>query len=163
MASATTRALLAAATLMGGILAGVDVDRATVIMPAWQQVGPEAWAVFSRQADLGNGLILYPLEAIGGALLALAAAVSFRSDRSASRASAFPIYAAVILALAGLAITLKAAPVMLGIRQTTDVAALRSALEDFHFWGNMRGLCQVLAFFILVWALSTIAPAAPPR
>ena len=39
-------------------------------MPAWQRVGAPAWAEFSRWADRGAaGLILYPLEGIGGAIL----------------------------------------------------------------------------------------------
>jgi hypothetical protein len=46
-----------------------------------EKVGPVAWAEFSRHADLGNGLVLYPLEAFGGFLFTLAAAVSFYFDR----------------------------------------------------------------------------------
>jgi len=127
-------------------------------MPAWQQGGPQAWAEFSRHADLGHGLILYPIEAIGGALLAAAVALSFRFDRTASRAAALPIYAAVALAIAGLALTLKAAPIMLGIKETADLPALQLAFDGFHFWGNLRGVCQVLAFFSLVWALAAVEP-----
>ena len=65
--STVTRNLLIAATLVGGLLAGADVDRALVAMRAWQQVGPEAWAAFCQHADLGNGLVLYRVEAFGGA------------------------------------------------------------------------------------------------
>jgi hypothetical protein len=57
--------LLIAATFMGGLLAGGNVDRAFVAMPAWEQMGAIAWEQFSRHADLGNGLVLYPLEAFG--------------------------------------------------------------------------------------------------
>jgi hypothetical protein len=48
MISARTRALLIAATVLSGLLAGGNVDRAIVAMPAWEQVGAAAWAEFSR-------------------------------------------------------------------------------------------------------------------
>jgi hypothetical protein len=148
-----TRLLLLAATLLGGLLAGVDLDRALVAIPAWQELGAEAWTAFSRKADLGNGLILYPLEAIGSTVLTLAAALSFRFDQTAPRAASLSLYGAALLAAAGLAFTLKAAPIMLGIRGTSDPVALQHAFEGFVFWGNVRGVCQVLAFVAQLWAL----------
>jgi hypothetical protein len=146
MASAVTRYLLVAAILMGGLLAGQDLDRALVAMPAWREVGPEAWAIFSRHADLGNGLVLYPLLAIGAASLTLGAALSCRLDGSATGTARWSLYVAALLAIAGLAFTLKAAPIMLGIEKNTAPEELRRALAGFHFWGNIRGLCQILAF-----------------
>ena len=65
MASARSRFLLAAAAVLGELLAGLDVDRTLVAMPAWQAVGPTAWAEFSHHADIAKGLFLYPLNAIG--------------------------------------------------------------------------------------------------
>ena len=44
MPSARTRLLLAAATLVCGILAGGVVDRVVVGGPAWHELGSEAWA-----------------------------------------------------------------------------------------------------------------------
>ena len=88
MISLTTRNLLVAATLVGGLLAGANVDRALVAMPAWQQVGPESWAAFSRHADLGNGFVLYPVEAVGAALLILDI---FLTKRKAARAKTVAI------------------------------------------------------------------------
>jgi hypothetical protein len=78
--SFVTRALLIAATLVSGSLVGGNIDRAFVAMPAWQEVGAVAWAEFSRHADLRNGLILYPLEAIGGAILTVSAAIRLHLD-----------------------------------------------------------------------------------
>ena len=54
MLSMATRIVLVLAILLSGLLAGGDIDRAFVAMPAWQQVGAVAWAEFSRHADLGN-------------------------------------------------------------------------------------------------------------
>jgi hypothetical protein len=154
--SLVTRTLLIAATLVSGWLAGGNIDRAIVAMPAWQQVGAVAWAEFSRHADLGSGLILYPLEAIGGALLTIAAAISLHFERSASRPATLTVDASAVLTIAGLAFTLKAAPVMLSIRDTTDALALQSAFEVFWYWGNFRGACQVLAFVLQLGAIALL-------
>jgi hypothetical protein len=154
MISSRTRHLLIAAAVMGGLLAGADLDREVVAMPAWQRIGAEAWATFSRHADLGNGLVLYPVVAIGSFLLTLAATVSLHLDRAASGRIAFTLYGASLLAAAGLLCTLKAAPIMLGIAQLDDPAALRQAFEGFRHWGSVRAVYQVLAFLAAVWALA---------
>ncbi|HEY3038915.1 MAG TPA: hypothetical protein VGJ66_09275 [Pyrinomonadaceae bacterium] len=94
--------LIVAATLLNGLVAGGDVDRWVVGMPSWHTVGVVAWANYSRSADLGNGVFLYPILAIGGTLLSLASAVSFMRQPKQERVVAIAIYAAAILALAGL-------------------------------------------------------------
>jgi hypothetical protein len=71
-----------------------------------------------------------------------------------------PIFIAAILSILGLVLTLKAAPIMLSIRDMSDPGALRGAFEAFHYWGNMRGVCQVLAFVAQVWALTVVAISA---
>src|SRR5438552_1374120 len=114
--------LLVAAAVLGGLLAGGNVDRGLVAMPAWGKLGAEPWAAFSRKADLGNGLILYPLEAIGSAVLTLAAAVAFQFDDAAPPSIAWPLYAALIFAALGLLLTIRAAPIMFGIRNATGRA-----------------------------------------
>ena len=154
MISSRTRSLLVAAIVLSGLLAGGNVDRAIVAMPAWERVGAPAWADFSRHADLANGLFLYPIEAIGSFVLILAAMASLHLDRAAKGRVALPIYGAVLLSVGGLLCTLKAAPIMLGIEGLGDPAALRQAFDGFHFWGNIRGIFQVLAFLAAVWALA---------
>jgi hypothetical protein len=153
--SRRTALLLALAIVLAGLLAGLDFDRAIVAMPAWQIVGPVAWAEFSRHADLGSGLVLYPVEAIGAFLLAVATAISARFDRAAPKRLIVVLWISVALAAGGLATTILAAPVMLSIAHETDAAALQRAFEAFHFWGNVRGLCQVLAFTALAIAALT--------
>src|SRR6266540_4680683 len=112
----TTRGLLIAATLLGGILAGGNVNRNLVHMPAWRQVGSLAWAAFSRHADLSlNGMILYPLEGMGGAVLTVAAALAYHFDRTAPRAAAVPIYLAASMVLGGTLATTLAAPIMISV------------------------------------------------
>src|SRR5437667_2057521 len=109
------RALLTFALLFSGVLAGSNIDRAVVAMPAWQIVGATAWAGFSRHADLGNGLFLYPTEAFGAAFLGLAAAIGYHLERDASSSVKLWLDASVVLAAAGLLLTIEAAPIMLGI------------------------------------------------
>lgn len=61
-------------------LSGSGMDRSLIEMPAWQHVGALAWAAFSRWADVGtNGLILYPIEKVGGPFLASPLRSSFLS------------------------------------------------------------------------------------
>jgi len=158
MASVRTRLLLAAATLVGGILAGGIVDRSLVAGPAWHSLGADAWAQFSRHADLGAGLVLYPLEGIGAALLIVAAAVSYRFDASAPRAAALPLYGAAAFSIAGLLLTMKAAPIMLalGAAQSSDIVKIDFAA--FHFWGlYLRGTTDFLAFLAEVWAFTVLS------
>ena len=151
---AAARVLLFAATILGGFLAGGNIDRAFVATPSWEKVGSLAWAEFSRHADLANGLVLYPVEAIGSTVLALTAAVLFRLNTQHPGAGALPLYAAALMSTAGLALTILAAPIMLGIRDMADAGALDQALRGFRFWGNLRGACQVAAFLAMLWALA---------
>src|SRR6266545_735952 len=142
MASARSRLLLAAAAVLNGLIAGLDVDRTLVAMPAWQVVGPTAWAEFSRQADLGNGLFLYPLEAIGGFLLLVGVATSLRSESASSFRLPLALWVAIFASAAGLLLTLVAAPIMLSIRGAAEPASLQNSFAAFRFWGDIRGVCQ---------------------
>ena len=47
-----------------------------------------------------------------------------------------------------------AAPIMLGIKDAADPATLKAAFEAFNHWGNMRGVCQILAFATEVGAMA---------
>ena len=102
-----TRFLLIAATVLAGFLAGGDLDRAVVAMPAWQHVGAIGWAAFSRNADLGNGLFLYPFEAIAGALLILGAIATFYVGQIRQRRTLLLLYAGLICSVGGLLFTIK--------------------------------------------------------
>jgi hypothetical protein len=115
-------------------------------MPAWRKVGATAWAAYSRHADLGNGLFLYPFEALGGALLTIAAAVAFFFDPLAPRSASIPIYLAAGLVLSGLLAMILAAPKMLSLRRIgEDPIALQRAFQGFELWGGIRAVFQILA------------------
>jgi hypothetical protein len=161
MASARTRVLLAAATLLSGILAGGAADRAIVGGPAWRALGAPARAQYSRLADLGSGLIAYPIEGLGSALLIIAAAISSHFDRPAAGAVSLLLYFAVAFSLIGLLLTIKAAPIMLDLAASQSPAAVERAFHEFYLWGlYLRGLADVLALAALVWALSNVGEPA---
>lgn len=104
------RRLIAAATLVNGLLASGNINRNLIDMPAWRHVGPLGWAAFSWHADLGRtAMILYPGEAFAGVILSVAVAAMFRRDRTAPRAAAIQVYAAALLTIGGLLFTIKAA------------------------------------------------------
>ncbi len=157
MASTTTRALATGATVVSGLLAGANVDRNLVQMPAWRHLGAEAWAAYSRQADLRYGLMVYPVEAVGAAALTVGTAVSLSLDRSARREAAVPICAAAALAIGGLLATTRAAPAVWSLRTIgDDPAAVQRAFERFRFWGLIRGVAQTLSFGANVWAMTRL-------
>src|SRR5947207_7505151 len=156
---------IVSATLANGLLAGEDVDRWLAGMPAWQAVGILAWANYSRSADLGNGFVLYPILAIGGTMLSLAAVVVFIRKGKHERVVAIPVYAAAALAVAGHLMTLKAAPFMLSLGHigNEDTASLQHAFDGFKLWGGVRTVLQALAFGANLWSLAAIAKHPPAR
>lgn len=136
-----TKRLAGVATLFGGILAGATLDRGLVGMPALYQLGPKAWADYSRHADLSiRGAAFYPTLAFGNTVLSIAAAVAAPKNRAAK--------AAAVLATCGLLLTLKAGPNMLRLRKLDDAdeAGIREAMNGFAFWSAFRGACQIAAF-----------------
>jgi hypothetical protein len=150
-----TRALIIGSILVGAF-GGAIVDRAVVGSPAWRQLGPVAWAAYSRHADLGNGTFVYSIYGIGLVVFTVAAAVSYRFDHGAPRRAGPPIYLAAVAAVGVIATTIKAAPVMRGVPDLgNDVAALQDAFDQFTFWGlYIRGAFGVLALLASIWALA---------
>jgi len=162
LAPARTRGMILGcvflAALFNGMLAS-GINRTLVDMPAWQRVGAPAWAQFSRWADMGPyGLVMYPLEGIGGAVLSIVAALLFaRSRSSRTDSGALPISAAALLALLGMLATTQTAPTLLRTRHTNDTLALQQALNRFAFWGGVRAAFQSLAFGANLWSLVTVS------
>ncbi len=157
MSHARTRLLLVAATVLGGILAGGVIDRVVIGGPAWHQLGAEAWVQYSRRADLGTGLVAYPIEGIGTTLLLIAAAISIYFDGTSRRAVTMPLYVAVALSVGGLLLTAKAAPIMLALASPQTAGAIQHAFDKFFFWGlYLRGSLDTLAFVSAGWSLSNL-------
>ena len=146
--------LITLATAANGLLAGLNTDTALVKLPARRRIGAVAYATFARGNDLGNGLVVYPLLGIGAALLTLLATALAYVERS-------PMEVLLLLSLASLLsilhtfATTRAAPVMLSIKDTPDDEAILTAkLDRFARWHTVRATFQVVAFFVLLWALA---------
>lgn len=155
MTCGRTGILLFAATVLGGILAGGVIDRAMVGGPAWHELGAQAWLQFSRRADLGTGLVAYPIEGVGTSLLIIAAIASNYLDGGHRLPSAVPLYCAAFVSIVGLLLTIKAAPIMPSLGGVLPAEAVQSAFDEFFMWGlYLRGTADTLAFAALVWALS---------
>jgi hypothetical protein len=86
--------------------------------------------------------------------LTIAAAIMIHFDRKAPRAAAILIYAAALFA--GLVLTAKAAPIMLGIRDVSELVVLQRAFEEFWYWGNLRAICQVFVFLLQLATLAVL-------
>ncbi len=146
--------LISGPSIFTGILAGTNIDRYVVQVPAWRHVSIVSWGAYSRYADLGNGLFLYPFEAIGSFLLLLAVSFIVLKDKIRYKYVALPALLATGFAALGLILTIFAAPVMLNIPTLGDnEILLQQAFDKFHFWGLFRAIAQLLSFFASVWVL----------
>jgi hypothetical protein len=130
------------------------MNRTLVEMPAWRHLGVEAWAAFSRGADLGNGTILYPLAGIGGLALILAAAIVFHFGSRRPWWAAIPVYGSALLAICVMLTTTQAAPIMLSLHRIgNDPRALQQAFDGFYRWDSIRTVIGTLEGCMEIWAL----------
>jgi hypothetical protein len=135
----TSLFLIVAALLLGSL--ADSLGRTLVEMPAWRHLGAEAWAAFSRRADLGNGAVMYPLVGIGGTVMILAAAIAFRLSPRRPLSVAIPLYVAALMAICVMLTTTQAAPIMLSLHRIGDrPAALQQAFEGFYRWDSIRAV-----------------------
>jgi hypothetical protein len=166
MASARTRGFIIAATFLGGMLAGPGLDRLVVQMPSWRHLGITSWAAYSREAETGRGLIWYPVQGISALLASVAAALAFRLDRTAPRAGALPTYAAALMAVAALVVTIQGvAPATLSLRRgTDDPLLLQATFDQIQRWWPMKASLHILTFAANLWSLVvvTAGPGAKP-
>ncbi len=159
-----TGMLILAATVVSGLFGSI-LDRALVATPAWRDLGVQAWADYSRHADLQAGYIVYPTGGILCWALVFASALAYRLDRSAPRQAGPPLYLAAVGAVGAILTTIVAAPVMMRVGQLsdTDTAALHDAFQTFTLWGvYLRGGCFAAIFVCSVWALVTYFRHQPP-
>src|SRR3954447_19962708 len=90
--------LLVAATAATGLLAGASLDQTLKQLPARHRIGATAFSVYSRAADLGNGIAFYAALGIGAAVLNIAAAAAaFLEKLGGDQVAA--IYAGAVLAI----------------------------------------------------------------
>ncbi len=145
--------LMILATAINGLLSGLNVDTALVKLPARRRIGAVAYATFARGNDLGNGLVVYPLLGVGAALLTLLATALAYAERSPMEVFLLLSFASLLSLLHTFATT-RAAAVMLSLKHALDDEALLMAkLDRFAGFHAARATFQVLAFFVLLWAL----------
>ncbi len=149
----TTFALLVAATAVNGILAGASLDQSIKQLPARHRIGAVAFSVYSRAADLGNGIVWYAAIGVGAALLSVLAAIA-AYFQGISAAEGLPLYLAAGLSVLHSLATARAAPTNFEQRHhENDEAALSSIFDRFTRWQTLRAFLQVLTFFTLLWAI----------
>jgi hypothetical protein len=158
MASAITKGLLVGATLLGGLLAGMAVNKVLIQIPAWEEPGVIPWANFTRATNLGLGLILFPVIGGSALLLTVAAAVAFRFDRARPRSGIVPVYAAVVLAIAAFIVTVcLLAPPRLSLKPAASSAAdLQLIFASVTRWWGVKALLHLLTFGSNLWALVAV-------
>jgi hypothetical protein len=148
--------LMTFACLLMGFLAGENIFRYSIEVPGWRHINIVGWGEYSRHADLGNGIFIFPLEGIVSALLLVVASIIVLKRKEFIKA-ALPVYMATTLALVGVVLTFLAAPYMLSVRTIgNDPALLQQTFYHFHHWGFFRAIAQVLSFCACVWGVGKV-------
>ena len=145
--------ILFLATLASGLLAGISLDKSLVQLPARHRMGIGTFAAFSRAADMGRGLIWYPILGIGAPALILVA-VLLQGIQGFSGAPTIPLVLAAVLGVAHVVTTSRAAPILLRLQhENPDEPTLQALYQHFTAWHTVRCLLQVATFAVLLWAM----------
>lgn len=154
MTTVLARWFAVGAAVLGGLLAGMASDRVVVQLPAWQQLGAIPWAIFTRQADLGRGLLFYPGIGLGALVCSVLAAVFLILDRSPG-GPRLPAGAAAVFAIAALIVTRWGiVPHVLSLRATDgNGSALVAAFHAQQRWWTLKAALHVATFLANVWTL----------
>jgi hypothetical protein len=147
MISNRTLILVLGATFLGGLLAGPGLDRAIVQIPAWRNLGPKAWAEFTRSADLGIGLMWYPAEGLGALVLTVAASISIYKDVGAPRAAMLWAFGAAGLAILALIVTgIVIVPNTRAVKGLSGTDGWQAAFDRLASWWRLKALLHVTTF-----------------
>jgi hypothetical protein len=155
----TTMALLIASLAANGLLTGATLDQAIKQLPARKTIGATAYSDYSRAADLGNGLIWYPVLGVGTAALSVVTgAVGLAQHASGGQQAA--LIALIAGSVAHMGSTALAAPTNISQRRAVgDEAALSQILDRFARLNAVRAVLLVATLGIAVWALVTTIQA----
>jgi hypothetical protein len=150
-------ALLVLAAAVDGLLAGASLDQSIKQLPARRRMGVPAFSVYSRAADLANGVWWYALLGVSGAVLTLAAAGAAIALALPIVQSA-PLAIAMLLAIAHTFTTVRAAPINFSQRTVgDDEGALAAIFDRFERWQTVRAILQLATFLTVLWALAATA------
>lgn len=163
MTSARTFSLLAAATLLGGWVAGAALERSAVVMRVWLTLGPDSWARFGHGADSAT-LTLDAAVGVAATVLIIAAAASAAFDRDSNRATPGSLVIAAVFSVLGLLFTAKAMNLVQLLAASPPAADLRPIFASYLIWGvDFRAAAAAVAFVAVVWALLGLSVARAPR
>jgi hypothetical protein len=156
---AAMRILAVGAVLLGGIVAGFSINRLLVDLPAWANLGSEQWAHFTRTADLGKGLVVYPAEGLAALACSVGAAVLAHFNRFPKSASLPLDFAAIAAVLAFVVTRFLIAPEILHLRgDSADIAHLQNTFALTRHWWAVKADLHALTFICNVWGLMTPVP-----
>jgi hypothetical protein len=141
-----------------GLRAGAGTFRALLDLPARREVGPLAFAAFSRATDLSaRGVVFYVVFGTGGALFTCVTwfvAIRAAAPRSIRRLLATSAIASLLV----LVFTSQAAPLMWRVNSAASDPALLSDLMDrFTTWTLLRVACVDVSFAAVLTALTVAA------
>lgn len=145
------------ACLISGIQAGGNIYRYLIEVPAWRELNIVNWGEYSRNADLRNGIILFPAQAILSFILLIIASIIIIKNKKLFNNLAFWFHTASIFSFLGLILTFFAAPIMLSVEtMDNDPQLLKQTFDHFHFWGLLRAIAQVSSFLACVIGLTRL-------
>jgi hypothetical protein len=150
--------MLGVTALFEGLRAGAGTFRLLLDLPARHEVGPVAFAAFSRATDLSTrGIVFYSLYGFGGALLT--GVTWFTAQRTkADRSIRVLLACACISSVLVLLLTTQAAPLMWSLGSAPDDPALLARLLDrFTFWTALRIGLVDLSFLAILSTLTILA------
>jgi hypothetical protein len=140
----------------GGLLAGMALDKSFVQLPSRKRIGIAAYVEYSRAADLGAGLLWYPMLGVGAALFAIAGALAVILQHL-PMGKWLAASAAAIFAVLHLFTTSRAAPKMLSLGNPASKADAERTLRRFASWQGLRLAFQIATFVFALWAVVAYA------
>jgi hypothetical protein len=155
--------LLVAALVVNAMLVGAAWDQTIKQLPVRQVIGVEAFSAYSQAADLRTGVPWYAALGIGGALLALAAALHALLTRPRPTGTRRAVLVIAVLATLGhTAVTAFAAPLNFSQRDHAgDLDTLTRIFDQFEHLNLLRVVLQTLVVAALAWVL--LARQAQPQ
>lgn len=149
----TTLALLIASLSANGLLTGATLDQAIKQLPARKKIGVVAYSDYSRAADLGNGLVWYPVLGVGTAVLSIVTgAIGLANHATGSQMAA--LIALIAGSVAHMGSTALAAPTNISQRRAAgDEAALTVIFDRFARLNALRAALLVATLGIAIWAV----------
>jgi hypothetical protein len=144
--------LLVAAMVTNAVAAGATFDQTFKQLPARHRIGPGAYTAYVRAADLGNGLVWYPIMGVGAASVTVAAIVAGLRT-AATRPQVVALVAMAVGTIGFLASTARAAPILLSLRRDGAAQDPAPVLDRFARANAIRAVALAVMVAATVWAL----------